>query len=306
MGTPDFAVPALTMLVNEGYEVVCVVTQPDRKKGRGKAVTITPIKEIAIKNNIEVFQPEKIKKQEALETIRSYKPDLFITAAYGQILSKELLDIPKYGCINVHASLLPEYRGAAPIHWSVINGEKKTGITTMLTDVGLDTGDILIKKETKIGQDTTVGELHDELAQLGAITLKETLEELTKGTLKSIPQDDSKATYAKTFKKDIGKIDFNKTSQEIHDLVRGTCPWPGAYTEYQGSRMKVWKTKIEDNACSKEKPGTIIEVSKEGMLVVTSSGAIRIIDVQFASCRVMCVGEYICGNTINVGETLGE
>lgn len=307
MGTPDFAVPSLEMLVNEGYDVAAAVTQPDKPKGRGNRMAAPPVKEFALKHGIEVLQPEKIKTREFIEQIRALKPDLLITAAYGKILSKDLLDVPVYGCINVHGSLLPAYRGAAPINWAVINGESKTGITTMFTDVGLDTGDMLLKKELAIGPDTTVGELHDKMAVLGAEVLKETLLELRKGTLERIPQEDNASTYAPMMSKELGLIDWNKTAREIHDLVRGTDPWPGAYTFIEGGRMRVWKTSLVPEAAdSSRSNGEILKVDDEGILVKCSDENLLIREVQFDSSKRMSVRDYIRGHQINTGETLGK
>ncbi len=307
MGTPDFAVPSLEMLVSEGYEVVAAVTQPDKPKGRGNKLTAPPVKEFAIKNGIQVLQPAKIKTLEFVEQIRELQPDLLITAAYGKILSKELLEVPVLGCINVHGSLLPAYRGAAPINWAVINGEEKTGITTMFTDVGLDTGDMLLKRELDIGPDMTVGELHDEMAVLGAEVLRDTLLELKKGTLKRIPQDDSVSTYAPMMNKELGLIDWSKKASEIHNLVRGTDPWPGAYTLLEGNRMRVWKTALtKESADSCQENGTILKVDDQGILVKCSDENLLLLEVQFDSSRRMSVKEYIRGHEIKTGETLGR
>ncbi len=307
MGTPDFAVPSLEMLVNEGYEVVAAVTQPDKPKGRGNKLTAPPVKEFAIKNGIQVLQPAKIKTSEFVEQIRELQPDLLITAAYGKILSKELLEVPVLGCINVHGSLLPAYRGAAPINWAVINGEEKTGITTMFTDVGLDTGDMLLKSELAIGPDMTVGELHDKMAVLGAQVLRETLLELKKGTLKRIPQDDSVSTYAPMMNKELGLIDWSKKASEIHNLVRGTDPWPGAYTLLEGNRMRVWKTVLtRESADSCQENGRILKVDDQGILVKCPDENLLLLEVQFDSSRRMSVKEYIRGHEIKTGETLGR
>lgn len=307
MGTPDFAVPSLEMLINEGYKVVAVVTQPDKPKGRGNKMAAPPVKEIALKHGVEVLQPSKVKTAEFIEQIRELNPDLLITAAYGKILSKELLEVPKYGCINVHGSLLPAYRGAAPINWVVINGEKKTGITTMFTDVGIDTGDMLLKKELDIGPDMTVGELHDKIAVIGAEVLKDTLIELKKGTLKRIPQEDSQSSYAPMISKELGLIDWSKKALEIHNLVRGTDPWPGAYTFLEGNRMRVWKTMlVEEKTDNNQENGLILSVDDEGVLVKCSEGCILIKELQFDSSKRMAVKDYIRGHHIKTGEKLGK
>jgi len=305
MGTPEFAVPSLDMLVREGYEIAAVITQPDKPKGRGKKLAAPPVKEYALEKGLLVIQPEKVKTPEFADKMRELKPDLLVTAAYGKILSKELLDIPPYGCINVHASLLPKYRGAAPIQWAIINGEKKTGITTMYTDVGMDTGDILLKREVEITDDMTCGELHDILAQVGAVVLKETIKKLENNTLTRTPQLHSEATYAPMITKETGAINWNKSANEIHNLVRGTNPWPVAYSKYKGQVMKVWKTKVIDENCKNENPGKILKVSKEGILVAAQKGTVQILELQFESSRRMTVEEYICGHSVNEGEILG-
>ncbi|HHW32213.1 MAG TPA: methionyl-tRNA formyltransferase [Clostridiaceae bacterium] len=307
MGTPDFAVPCLRMLIREGYQIEAVVTQPDKPKGRGKKLASPPVKLCAQEFGIKVLQPEKVKTEDFINQLRSMEPDMLVTVAYGKILPKEILDIPKLGCVNVHASLLPKYRGAAPIQWAIINGEKVTGITTMLTNIGMDTGDILLKSPVEITDDMTAGELHDKLALLGADVLRETIEMLRAGILKPTPQNHDEATYAPMIKKEIGQINWNLSSGEIHNLVRGLNPWPGAYTFYNGERMRIWKTTLIDGEPEmKEKPGTICRVNREGLIISTGSGVIRVDEVQFDSCRTMSIGEYICGNRIVEGEILGQ
>jgi methionyl-tRNA formyltransferase len=307
LGTPEFAVPSLEMLISEGYEVVAVVTQPDKPKGRGNRMCAPPVKEFALKHGIEVIQPNKIKTDEFVEEIRALKPDLLVTAAYGKILSKELLDVPPLGCINVHGSLLPAYRGAAPINWAVINGEKSTGITTMFTDVGLDTGDMLLKKELTIEPDTTVGELHDQMSILGAEVLKDTLAELKNGTLKRQPQDDALSSYAPIMSKELGLIDWNKSAQEIHNLVRGTDPWPGAYTFLNGERIRIWRTNLvsDKHTDTNAEAGLIIEVGCDGILVKCADECILVGEIQLDCCKRMNVGCYIRGHQIDAGEKLG-
>ncbi|HHW00007.1 MAG TPA: methionyl-tRNA formyltransferase [Clostridiaceae bacterium] len=303
MGTPEFAVPSLDMLVREGYDVAAVVTQPDKPKGRGKKLAAPPVKEYALEKGIEVLQPEKVKTADFVNQIRNIAPDLLVTAAYGKILSKELLDVPPLGCINVHASLLPKYRGAAPINWCIINGEKITGVTTMFTDEGMDTGDMLLKRQVEITDEMTVGELHDILSLVGAEVLKETLIKLKDGTLQHEPQNHEEATYAPMIDKTIGEIDWNKPAQEIHNLVRGTNPWPGAYTFYKGDRMKVWKTRVANDGYAGKKPGTICKITKEELIVATGDGFLSIIEVQFDSGRKMGINE--CGHNLDEGEVLG-
>ncbi|NLL04235.1 MAG: methionyl-tRNA formyltransferase [Clostridiaceae bacterium] len=305
MGTPEFAVPSLDMLLKEGYEVVAVVTQPDKPKGRGKKMCFPPVKEYAIKQGIEVLQPDKVKTSDFADKIKEINPDLLVTAAYGKILPKSVLDIPKYGCINVHGSLLPKYRGAAPIQWSIINGEKVTGITTMFTDVGMDTGDMLLKESIEINEHMTAGELHDKLSVLGAEVLKVTLQKLEDGSLVRTPQSDSEATYASMMTKEIGLIDWTKSSKEIHNLIRGTNPWPGSYTYYSGEKMKIWLTSVMSEDEHNLKAGTICNVSKDGIIVACGIGKLIIKEVQFECCRRMCVEDYICGHKMDEGEVFG-
>lgn len=305
MGTPEFAVPSLDMLLKEGYDVVAVVTQPDKPKGRGNKMALPPVKEYALKHGIEVLQPEKVKTEEFACAIRKINPDLLVTAAYGKILPKSVLDIPQFGCINVHGSLLPKYRGAAPIQWSIINGEEKTGITTMFTDVGMDTGDMLLKGELEITEDMTGGELHDRLSLLGAEVLKKTLDKLKDGTIERVRQSDTEATYACMMTKDTGLIDWTKSSKEVHNLVRGTNPWPGAYTYYKGQKMKIWMTSVISGDKHGLKPGTICKASRDGIDIACGEGKLNIKEVQFESCRRMCVEDYICGHKMDEGEMLG-
>lgn len=304
MGTPDFAVPSLDILVKSGYEVAAVVTQPDKPKGRGNKLTPPPVKEYALNNNIPVLQPEKVKTGTLAQQLREIAPDLLVTVAYGRILPQEVLDIPPYGCVNVHGSLLPKYRGAAPIQWSVINGDSITGITTMYTDIGMDTGDMLLKREVEIGINETAGELHDKLSIIGAEVLLETLKELEKRTLVRIPQPADEATYVTMISKETGRIDWSKTMEQIHNLVRGTDPWPGAYTFYKGERMRVWKTEYS-NVEKASKPGEIIEVKKEGILVGTGKGNIMLKEIQFDSGKRLKVEQYLAGHSIDKGELLG-
>jgi methionyl-tRNA formyltransferase len=304
-GTPDFAVPSLNMLAKEGYDIVAVVTQPDKPKGRGKKIAASPVKEYAIEKNIPVLQPDKIKTGEFLNQLADLKPDLLITSAYGKILSKEVLEMTRFGCINVHGSLLPKYRGAAPIHWAIINGENASGITTMYTDVGLDTGDMIIKGGIKISEDMTAGELHDKMAVLGAEVLKMTLFKLQQGELMRVPQVEEEATYAPMIKKEIGLIDWFKSAKEIHNLVRGTNPWPGAYSFYKGNKIRVWKTEVMDDCSSNLRAGLVCKADKEGIIIMTGKGTIKILEIQLDSSKRMKVENYLCGHTINEGEYLG-
>ncbi|MDO5779589.1 MAG: methionyl-tRNA formyltransferase [Clostridium sp.] len=299
MGTPDFAVPSLEALI-EKYGVEAVFTQPDRPKGRGKKVAFSPVKEVAIKHDIKVFQPEKLKDdREAIEYLKDLKPDFIIVVAFGQILTKEVLDIPKYGCINLHASLLPMYRGAAPLNWVVINGEKKSGNTTMLMDVGLDTGDMLLKDEVEITENMTAGELHDILMVRGGNLLIETIEGVANGTIKGIKQE-GETCYAKMLSKNTGKISWDKSAIEIHNLIRGLNPWPIAHTTYKEDNMKIYEAEVLNENNNKE-PGTILSVNKIGMKVSCNEGVLLVKKVQFPNGKPLTIEQYINGKDIEVG-----
>lgn len=269
MGTPDFAVPSLRALIDNGYDVVGVFCQPDRPKGRGHKLAACPVKETAEAAGIPVFQPERIKRAEGVEALRSLAPDLCVTAAFGQLLSQEILDIPRLGTINVHASLLPRHRGSAPINWCVMMGETVTGITTMYTDIGMDTGDMLLKAETPIGETETAGELSDRLSELGAQLLVRTLRELEAGTLKRTPQNPDEATYEPKLDKEIGRMDWTKTAREIDCLVRGATPWPGAFTTTADGAIKIFSVKPLHTGPSGA-PGEIIAADAKKGLVVSA------------------------------------
>ncbi|MBS4957538.1 MAG: methionyl-tRNA formyltransferase [Clostridium sp.] len=299
MGTPDFAVPSLEALI-EKYGVEAVFTQPDRPKGRGKKMAFSPVKEVAIRHDIKVFQPEKLKDdREAIEYLKDLKPDFIIVVAFGQILTKEVLDIPKYGCINLHASLLPMYRGAAPLNWVVINGERKSGNTTMLMDVGLDTGDMLLKDEVEITENMTAGELHDILMVRGGNLLIETIEGVANGTIKGIKQE-GETCYAKMLSKNTGKISWDKSAIEIHNLIRGLNPWPIAHTTYKGDNMKIYESEVLNENSNKE-PGTILNVNKTGMKVSCNEGVLLVKRVQFPNGKPLTIEQYINGKDIEVG-----
>lgn len=303
MGTPDFAVPALKKLI-ENYDVKAVFTQPDRPKGRGKKLAFSAVKEVAVEHNIPVFQPIKIRTDiEAISELKKINPDFIIVVAFGQILPKEVLQIPKYGCINLHASLLPKYRGAAPIQWAVINGEKKSGNTTMLMDVGLDTGDMLLKSEAIIDDSMTGGELHDILMEDGANLLIKTIEGMVRGEIKPIAQDDSLSCYASMLNKEIAKIKWNESANNINNLIRGLNPWPVAYTTYDDLTMKIYKAEPVLRSHNKI-PGEIIEVSKNGILVACGEGMLMVKLIQFPGGKALEVEEYIKGNTLEVGKIL--
>ena len=299
MGTPDFAVPSLEALI-EKYGVEAVFTQPDRPKGRGKKMAFSAVKEVAVKNDIKVFQPEKLKDdREAIEYLKDIRPDFIIVVAFGQILTKEVLDIPKYGCINLHASLLPMYRGAAPLNWVVINGEKKSGNTTMLMDVGLDTGDMLLKDEVEITENMTAGELHDILMVRGGNLLIETIEGVANGTVKGIKQE-GETCYAKMLSKNTGKISWDKSAREIHNLIRGLNPWPIAHTTYKDDNMKIYESEVLNENSNKE-PGTILSVNKTGMKVSCKDGILLVKKVQFPNGKPLTIEQYINGKDIEVG-----
>lgn len=305
MGTPDFSVPCLQAIIDEGHEVVAVITQPDKPKGRGKKMSMPPVKELALKYDIEVYQPQRVKTQEFVDILKDINPDVIIVVAFGQILSKDILDIPKYGCINVHASLLPKYRGAAPINWVIINGEKTTGVTTMYMDVGLDTGDMILKKEMNIGIEETAGELHDKMMYVGADVLKDTLRLIENNNAPREKQNDDESSYAPIMDKNLGNINWSKKCEEIYNLIRGTNPWPSAYTKYNGETMKIWKSEILDKE-SNNNPGTILKVDKEGVQVATGDKIILLKEIQMPGKRRMSIEDYIKGNDINTNSTLGE
>jgi len=251
MGTPEFAVPCLKSLIDAGHDVCAVFTQPDKPKGRGYALTPSPIKVLATENHIEVFQPVTLRTAQAAQSVQELNPDVIVVVAYGKILTKEILSIPPFGCINVHASLLPKYRGAAPIQWSVINGDKVTGVTTMYMDEGIDTGDTLLAEQTEIGPDETSGELHDRLSLIGAELLVKTLQEVKEGTAKRIPQTDSNTGYASMLTKELSNINWAESANVVHNLVRGLSPWPVASTIYHDKRLKIHRTRLADGYTGK-------------------------------------------------------
>ncbi|MFS0879933.1 methionyl-tRNA formyltransferase [Bacillus sp. 7586-K] len=304
MGTPDFSVPILKNLVAEGYNIVGVVTQPDRPKGRKKTLTPPPVKVEAEKHGLKVLQPEKIRNE--VEEVLALNPDLIVTAAFGQILPKELLEAPKYGCINVHASLLPELRGGAPIHYSILQGKDKTGITIMYMAEKLDAGDILTQVEVEITERDTVGSLHDKLSVAGVKLLSETLPLLLEGKITPQKQDESKATFASNIKRDQEKVDWSKTGEEIYNQIRGLNPWPGAFTNLNNSLLKLWwGEKVQVN--HQEVPGTVIKVEEDGFVVATGNNvAIKIIELQPSGKKKMNGEDFLRGTTISVGDILGD
>lgn len=247
MGTPDFSVGTLENLIQAGHEIVLVVTQPDKPKGRGRAMQCPPVKEAALSHGLEVYQPKRVREPECVERLREKEADIIVVVAFGQILPKEILETPKYGCVNVHASLLPKYRGASPIQWAVINGEKVTGVTTMRMDEGLDTGDMILKEEVVLSKDETGGSLFERLAQTGAELCVRTLEEIEKGTAVYIPQNHSQATHTTIIKKQLGEIDWSKSARELECLIRGLNPWPSAYTNLDGKTLKIWSADVRES-----------------------------------------------------------
>ena len=304
MGTPDFSVPTLECIIEAGHEVVGVVTQPDKAKGRGKKVVYTPVKEKALEHGLTVYQPRRAREPEFIEQMRALNPDVMVVVAFGQILPKELLDIPKYGCVNVHASLLPKYRGAAPIQWAVIRGEKVSGVTTMQMDVGLDTGDMLLKTEVPLAEDETGGSLHDKLSVLGGDVLIETLKGLEAGTIVPEKQDDSQSgEYARMLDKSLGKIDFSMRAEEIERLIRGLNPWPSAYTSYNNKTMKLWKARVVPGG--EAVPGQVLAVDKKGFTVQTGDGALQILELQMEGKKRMDAGAFLRGCPLTAGEILG-
>lgn len=295
MGTPAFACPTLQTLLNRSENVIAVFTQPDRPKGRGQKLQPPPVKELALQYNIPVHQPLKVRTPEVIEQIRALQPDLIVVVAFGQILPKALLEIPPQGCVNVHASLLPRYRGAAPLNWCIVNGETETGVTTMLMDVGLDTGPMLLKQATTIASDEDIITLHDRMSLLGAELLGETLDGLHAGSITPEPQDDAQSCYAPLLKKETGLIDWNKSSREIHNLVRGLASWPGAYTFLQGETLKVHRTSL---GTASGPAGTILNATTEGIEVACGQGSLLIHELQAAGSRRMDAASFLAGHPL--------
>ena len=305
LGTPEFALPSLRMLFEEGHELA-VFTQPDRPKDRGHSLAMPPVKELAIELGLPVFQFERIKSEEGLCALRGFSPDLMVTAAFGQILSAEDLSVPRFGCINVHGSLLPKYRGAAPIQWAVINGETITGVTTMMTDIGLDTGDILLARETTIDPDETAGELYSRLSTIGAELLRETIDSLLSGSLKRTPQIEEEATRCGMIRKYMAKIDFSASAKTVRDLIRGMNPAPTAYTELDGKSIKVFKSRIAEGMDLDGAPGEcVVADSRKGLFVKCGEGVIEIMELQFAGSKRMEAKAALNSHRL-LGRVLGE
>jgi len=307
MGTPAFAVPSLEMLIEEGYNVVAVVTQPDRPQGRKKVLTPTPVKEAALRHGIPVLQPQRLRNPEAVAELAEYKPDLIVTAAYGQILPKSVLDMPPLGCLNVHGSLLPAYRGGAPIQRSIINGEKVTGITLMYMAEGLDTGDMIARVEVPIEDDDTAGTMFDKLSLAGARLLKEQLPTLVQGKVAAEPQDESKATYAPNLTREDERIDWSKTSRQIYDQIRGLVPYSGGFTLWNGDVFKVWacaKPEKSDQGKGDAEPGTVLEVGESGIVVKTGDGVLTLLTVQPSGKKAMDAAQFARGTSLAPGTVL--
>lgn len=300
MGTPDFAVPALESIVNAGYDVSLVVTQVDRRRGRGKKLQPTEVKAKALELGLEVFQPENVNTKESIEKIKSLEPDFIVVAAYGQILKKELLEIPKYNIINIHASLLPKYRGASPINWAIVNGDEKTGITIMEVVEGLDSGDMILKEEIKIEEDDDASIIHDKLSEIGGGLVVKAMRSLADGTATLVPQDDDLSCYAPKLSREDGEIDWSKTALEIRNQVRGFKPWPSAFTKYKDDRMTIhWVEIVEEDYPGEI--GEIVRVTDDGIYVKTGEGIVNIVELQFPGNRSMKTEDYLRGNEIEEG-----
>ena len=317
MGTPDFAVSTLEAIYEAGHEIVLVVTQPDKPRGRGKEMQFPDVKVWALEHDLPVYQPVKIKEEEAIEYLRGYEADVFVVAAFGQILPKAILDMPRLGCVNVHASLLPKYRGAAPIQWAVINGDKVSGVTTMQMGVGLDDGDMLLKEEVELAEDETGGSLFDRLAIVGGKLCVKTIEGLEAGTVKAIPQNEDEATHVGMIKKSMGEMDFEKSAVELERLIRGLNPWPSAFTKLNGKTLKVWKAAVssyEDMAnetgisvsdIEGSNPGEIIWTGKDSIAVKCNGDILLLQEVQLEGKKRMTVADYLRGHGIDQHTVLG-
>jgi methionyl-tRNA formyltransferase len=305
MGTPEFALASLRGLLTAGATIPLVVTQPDRPKGRGRKMVAPPVKLLAQAEGIPVYQPQKVKSGEAIERVAALAPTCIVVVAYGQLLPAEILALPQLGTVNVHASLLPKYRGPAPIHWALIRGEEKTGITTMLMDVGMDTGDILMQSEMPIDPHDTAGSLHDRLAEEGASLLVETLHSLKKGTLEPRPQEDSQATYAPMLVKADGEIDWNEEAKKVCCRIRGLDPWPGGFTVWKGKRLKLFGCKPL-SISTQARPGTVIAVNEQGVQVASGKGVVLIKTLQLEGRRSLPVSDFIRGYSLKVETRFGE
>ncbi len=294
MGTPDFAVGTLEAVIAAGHEVVLAVTQPDKPKGRGKSMQAPPVKECAVAHHIPVYQPVRIREAECIAYLKEYQPDIMIVAAFGQILPKEILEMPKYGCVNVHASLLPKYRGAAPIQWAVINGDAVSGVTTMRMDAGLDTGDMIEKAEVILAEDETGGSLFDRLAEVGAKLCVHTIQEIEDGTAVYTKQNEAEATHVGMIKKQMGNIDWTQSAVTIERLIRGLNPWPSAYTKLNGKTLKIWRAAVEAGGNAKD-AGKVITVNKKELKIQTGDGILSLLEVQLEGKKRMDIEAFLRG-----------
>lgn len=306
MGTPDFAVPALLALAQEGHDIAAVLSRPDRPSGRGKQVRPTPIKQAALDLGLPVYEPEQVNSAENLALLRELQADIFVVVAYGQFLGGELLSLPRYGAVNIHASLLPAYRGAAPIHRAVLNGESKSGVTIMYIDSGMDSGDIIISGETEIGPDMNSGQLHDALAEQGAELLIEALRGIEQGTAPRIAQDHSRASKAPMLKREEEVVDWSLSAREVHNRIRGLAPWPGAYTLLRGKRLKLRASQLADSIDLAAAPGQILSINEQGILAACGSGALWLPEVQPEGKGPMSGAALARGYHLSCGEILGE
>ncbi len=309
MGTPDFARTALEKIIEAGHEVTLVVTQPDKPKGRSGELQVSDVKACALEHGIPVFQPVRIKLPENVAELKKYEADIYVVAAFGQILSQEILDIPKFGCVNIHASLLPKYRGAAPIQQAILDGEEKTGVTIMQMAAGMDTGDILIQREIPIEHNETGGGLFDKLSILGGELIVDALPMIERGELTPVPQDEAKATKCGKLSKDMGKIDFYKDADTIRNLVRGLNPWPSAFTSLNGKMLKIWKAEVEedssDNQAKDAEIGAIVHVEKDSFSVKTGKGYLKVEELQLEGKKRMMVKDFLLGYKLETGMKLG-
>jgi methionyl-tRNA formyltransferase len=303
MGTPEFAVAALDSIVKAGHEVIACFTQPDKPKGRGKALQKTPVKQRAEAYQIPVYQPVKIREEENVQLLQKLAPEIIVVAAFGQILPESILNIPKYGCVNIHASLLPKYRGAAPIEWAILNGETESGVTTMFMEKGLDTGDMLDVTRVAITPEDTGASLHDKLAEAGAALILQTMEKLEKGTAQRVKQKDEESCYASMLNKEMGRMDFTKSAAELERLMRGLYPWPCAYTRIDGKNVKLYRAEVTEDSGA---PGEIIEVTKKSFTIACGQGALRIKSLQPEGKKAMDAAAYLNGNKLTAGMIAGE
>lgn len=302
MGTPDFALATFEGLIEAGLDLVGVYTQPDRPKGRGRKMAAPPVKELALQHGIPVFQPRRLRDEQTVAELTTLKPDLIVVVAYGQILPQSVLDLPKYGCINVHASLLPRHRGAAPINKVIIDGDEVAGVTTMMMDIGLDTGDMLVKRSLPILPHETAGQLHDRLSLLGCEAMAETIARLCAGTLSREVQDDSLSTYASMMKKEDGCVDWTQAATTIHNLVRGLDPWPAAYTTLEGVTVKISATSLCDG---EGQPGTILRADSDGVIVACGQGALKVNGLQLPGKKRLSAADFVRGRALEIGTLLG-